>query len=176
MSISVESWMAQQLYPEIVDRAAKLVDAARPSEERTDEMLAIRLAIGRGCKAYADQLRAKNPRDGQIRKLLADGRKYVTYVTRFASDYQEAARRLLPELAGGEVEVAGTRPQPKSFAEAKNAAKDAVDVMQTANLLVKSLPPRLASLKSQTERDAVQKQLDEAKDQAEKRQSDAMRY
>ena len=130
-----------------------MIDKARPSEEKSDEMLGLRLAVGRACKAYADQLKAKNPRDTQIRKLLSDGRKYVTYVTRFANDYQEAARRLLPELAGGDAEVTA-RPEPKTFAEAKNAAKDSIDQMQTANLLLKTLPGRIATLKS-PERDSI---------------------
>jgi len=132
------------------------------------------MAVGRACKAYADQLKAKSPRDTQIRKLLSDGRKYVTFVTRFANDYQEAARRLLPELAGGDAEVA-TRPEPKSFAEAKNAAKDSIDSMQTANLLLKTLPGRIATLKS-PEREELQKQLDEARQQSTKGQSDALHY
>src|SRR4051794_5856684 len=86
MALAVDSWMAQQLYPEILDKAAPMIDKARPSEEKSDEMLGLRLAVGRACKAYADQLKAKTPRDPQIRKLLSDGRKYVTYVTRFAND------------------------------------------------------------------------------------------
>lgn len=174
MALAVESWMAQQIYPEITERAAKMVESARPSEERTDDMLLIRLTVAKACKAYADQLKAKNQRDPQIRKLLRDGRAYVTFLTRFPNDYQEAARRLLPEFAGGDVETAA-RPDPKTFAEAKNAAKDAIDGMQTANLLLKTLPARLATLKP-ADRNELQKQLDEAKQNAAKGQSDAMHF
>jgi hypothetical protein len=174
MALAVESWAAQQLYPEIIDRPVKMIDAARASEERTDEMLGIRLAVARACKAYADQLKAKNPRDTQIRKLLADGRKYVTYVTRFPGEHQEAARRLMPEFGASDAEPAA-RPDPKTFVEAKDAAKSAIDSMQTANLLIKTLPSRIAITKS-PEQDELQKQLAEAKQNADQSQADAARY
>lgn len=160
MALAVESWLAQQLYPEITDRAAKMVDSARPSEDRTDEMMSIRLAIARASKAHADQLKAKNPRDGQIRKLIADGRKYVTYVTRFPGEYQDAARKLLPEFGTGDAEP-GAKPEPKSFVEAKNAAKEAIETMQTASLLAKTAAGRGG---------------EEAKEQAAQAQLDAMRF
>src|SRR5205823_9855356 len=132
-----ESWMAQQLYPEVIDRPLKMIESARPGEERTEEMISMRLAVAKACKAYADQLKVKNPRDPQIRKLQSDGRKLVTYVTRFTNDHQDAARKLLSEFTGVEVETAA-RPDPKNFADAKTAAREAIDAMQTANLLVKS--------------------------------------
>jgi hypothetical protein len=160
MALAVDSWMAQQLYPEITGRATKMVEAARPSEERADEMMAIRLAIARACKAYADQLKAKNPRDAEVRKLIAEGRKYVTYLTRFPSDYQDAARKLLPEFGTGDAEP-GAKPEPKTFVEAKNAAKEAIETMQTASLLAKTAPTRGGN---------------EAKEQAAKAQNDAMKY
>jgi Tetratricopeptide repeat len=175
MSLAVDSWIAQQLYPEIVDRAGKIIEAARPSEERSDEMVAMRMAVARACKAYADQLKAKNPRDAEIRRLMRTGRTYVTYLTKFPNDYQEAARRLLPEFVGGDAETATARPDPKTFVDAKNAAKDAIDGMQTANLLLKTLPGRLATLKP-AERGEVQKQLEEAKTNSAKGQTDAMHY
>jgi len=180
MPLAVDSWMAQQLYPEIIDRPAKMIDSARPSEERSDEMLAMRLVVAKACKAYADQLKAKNPKDAQIRRLLSDGRKYVTYVTRFPSEYQDSAKKLLSEFTGVDVESAA-RPEPKTFADAKNAAKDAIDAMQTATLLVKGLPSRIASVKgsdktAQTEKENLQKQLADAKQLATKNQDDAMHF
>lgn len=180
MPLAVDSWMEQKLYPEIIDRPVKMIDSARPSEERTDEMLAMRLAVAKACKAYADQLKAKNPRDPEIRKNLTNGRKYVTYVTRFPSEYQEPAKKLLSEFTGVDVESAA-RPDPKTFADAKNAAKDAIDAMQTASLLVKGLPSRIASVKgadktAQAEKENLQKQLADAKQLVTKNQADAMHF
>lgn len=176
MPLAVESWMAQQLYPEILDKAVKFIESARPSEERTPEMLAVRLAVGRAAKAYADQLKAKNPSDPQVRRLLAEGRRFVSYVTRFPSEYQEAARKLLPEFAAGEAEgTPGQRPPPKTFAEARQAAKDAIDAMQTASLLVKALPGRIAATKP-PEQDELKKQLAQAQEDQARHQAEALAY
>src|SRR5207237_1027136 len=147
MPLAVESWMEQKLYAEVIDRPVKMIDSARPGEDRTEEMLAMRLSVAKACKAYADQLKAKNSRDPEIRKTLTNGRKYVNYLTRFPNEYQDAARKLLSEFTGVEVE-ATARPDPKTFADAKNAAKEAIDAMQTNNLMVKSLPSQIASIKS----------------------------
>src|SRR5262249_31450140 len=86
---------------------------------------------------------------------------------------QDAARKLLPELVGGEVETA-SRPEPKTFIEAKTAAKDAIDAMQTANLLVRTLPSRMSGSKP-PEREELKKQYDEAKEQAAKGPREALR-
>lgn len=174
MPLAAESWIAQQLYPEVLDKAVKFVEAARPNEERTPEMLALRLAIGRAAKAYADQLKAKNPSDPQIRRLLAEGRRFVSYVTRFPSEHQETARKMLPEFAASEGEVpVGQRPPPKNFAEARQAAREAIDAMQTASLLVKTLPGRIAASKP-PEREELQQQLAQAQEELARHQADAM--
>jgi len=174
MSLAVDSWLAQDLYPEVLDKAVKLIDGARPSEDKTDDLMHLRVAAARACKAYADQLKKKNPKDPNIRKLLRDGRALVTYASKFPSDQQDAARRLLPEFAAGEVEP-GARPQPKTFVEAKNAARQAVDDMQSAGILVKTLPTRMLGLKGSELAD-VKRQLEEAKQQVARNQDDAMEY
>jgi hypothetical protein len=180
MPLAVDSWMEQKQYANVVDRPAKMIDAARPSEERSDEMLGMRLAVAKASKAYADQLKAKNSKDPEIRKTLTSGRKYVTYLTRFPNEYQDQARKLLSEFTGVEVESTN-RPDPKTFAEAKDRAKEAIDAMQTANLLVKTLPAQIASVKgtdkpSQDQKADWQKQLADARQDATRDQSEAMRF
>jgi hypothetical protein len=174
MALAADSWLAQELNLEVLERAVPLVESARPSEDKTDEMMSLRVSIAKACKAYASQLKAKNARDPQIKRLLDDGRKYVTYVTRFPGEYQELARKLLPDFSAGEVELT-QRKEPQNFAEAHAAAKESIDAMQSAGLLVKSLPSRVAAALS-SERQELQKQLDEAKQQTAKHQADAMRY
>jgi hypothetical protein len=174
MALAVESWLTQKQYAEVIARAQPLVDSARPAEQRLDEMMAMRLALGRASKAHADELKKKNPRDAQIRKLLRDGRDYVAYVARFPGDYQDAARKLMPEFAGGDAEST-ERTEPKTFHEARTAAKDAIDALSAPNLLVRALPGRIATA-SGDEKAELQKQLDEARQQVTAGQADAMHY
>ena len=85
-------------------------------------MLGLRMAVAKACKAYADQLKTKNPRlRSEARKLLSDGRKQVTYLTRFANDYQEACVVAVAGIRRGRCR----RPRGpiKNICEAKNAAK-----------------------------------------------------
>ena len=174
MALAVESWMQQQRFAVILDRAGKMIESARPTEERSDEIMTLRFYVAKAAKSYADQLKAKNPRDPDIRKHLAEGRKYATYLTRVTGAHQEAARRLLIDFTGGDAEPMA-RAEPKSFADAKNAAKDAIDAVQLANLLVRNLPGRLSSAKS-PEQEQLQKQLDDAKQQVTRGQAEARQY
>jgi tetratricopeptide (TPR) repeat protein len=175
MSLAVDSWLAQELYPEVLDKVVKVIDSARPSEDKTDDLMHLRVATARACKEYADRLKKKNAKDPNIRKLLRDGRALVTYASKFPGEEQDAARRLLPEFAAGEVDAAGARPQPKTFVEARNAAKQAIDDMQSAGILVKTLPTRMLGLKG-NDLAEVKKQLDDAKQQVAQNQDDAMEF
>ena len=145
MALAVDSWVAQGLHLEIIDKAGKLVDSARPTEDRTDDMMGMRLAVARAHKAYADELEKAKPRTTRkSRSTLTNGRKLVTYVQKFPGPHQEAARKLLPEFTGGDAETVAERKEPKTFLEARTLAKEAIDAMQTSNLLIKTLPPRIA--------------------------------
>lgn len=176
MALAVEAWEAQGLHLEIIDKAGKLVDAARPTEDRTDEVMGMRVAVARAAKAYSAELAKENPRNPQIKVLLTNGRKLVTYVQKFPGAYQDIARKLLPEFTGGDAEVVAERKEPKSFMEARTLAKEAIDAMQTSNLLLKTLPPRLATLKDPMEKAELEKQLEEAKATVGKAQQDALYY
>jgi hypothetical protein len=175
MSLAVPSWNAQGLFVESIDKGGKLADSARPNEDKTDEMMSLRLDVARACKAYADELAKKNPKDPQIKQLLSLGRKLVTYATRFPGDYQEPARKLLPDFSAGDAEALA-RKEPQNFLEARTAAKEAVDAMQSANLLLKTLPGRIASTKDATEKADLEKQLEEAKTQVTTATQDALSY
>jgi hypothetical protein len=176
MALAVESWAAQGLSLEIIDKAGKLVDTARPTEDRTDEVMGMRLAVARACKAYAAELAKKTPRDPQIKLLLTNGRKLVTYVQKFPGDHQEAARKLLPEFSGGDAEAIAERKEPKDFTEARTLAKEAIDAMQSSNLLIKTLPGRIATIKDAAEKADLEKQLEEARTTVGKAQQDALYY
>jgi hypothetical protein len=173
MPLAVESWFAQALYLEIVSKAVPVVDGLRPGEDKTDEAMLMRLTIARASKAYADEIKKTKPKDPQIRQLLTEGKKLVTYVTKYPGEHQDAARKLLPDFTGGDADAVADRPEPKTFAEASTAARDAVQAMQDAQQIIKLLPPRIATEKDAATKAEMQKQLADANQNVAKHQADA---
>jgi tetratricopeptide (TPR) repeat protein len=173
MELAVESWFAQGLFLEIINKAAPTIDGLRPGEDKTDEAMQMRLTVARASKAYADELKKKNPRDPQIRQLLTEGKKLVTYVTKYPGEHQEAARKLLPDFTGGDADNVAGRPEPKTFEEASTAARDAVQAMQEAQQIIKLLPPRIATEKDAATKAEMEKQLAESQENVVKHQEDA---
>ena len=176
MALAVESWFAQSLHLEIVNKAVPVIDSLRPGEDRTDEAMQMRLTTAKACKAYADDIKKQKPRDPQIKQLLTEGRQLVTFVTRFPGDYQEAARRLLADFVGGDADAPADRPAPTTFAEASTAAREAVTAMQEAQQIIRLLPPRIQLEKDAAAKAEMQKQLDEAEQNVTKLQDDAFHY
>jgi len=178
--LAMASWIDQKLYQEIIDknkekRPMQLVDSARPAEDRSEEFMSMRIDIARAMKLYSEELKAKDAKDPNVKKLLSDGGKLVRYVAKFPGPFQEKARGMLGEFGpdGGGTEE---KPEPKNFADARKAGKESIDEMQAANALVKSLPDRLKTLKDPAERTETQKQLEDAQKQATAATDDAVRY
>lgn len=173
MALAVDSWMAQKLYPEIIDRPAKMAESARPGDERdySEQLLTIRLAVAQASKAYVDQLKAKNPRDAEIRRLVKTGREFATKVSKAGdADQKKEAQKLLVDFGAAEPENAN-RPQPKTFAEAKTAATEAMDSVQTANLVIRTLTGAGSKQDKET-----QSKVAESRQQVTKAQADAAYY
>ena len=163
ISLAIDSWVAQKLYNKVVDTAFPIVDKARPNEDRTEEFMSMRVKIARAFKAYADELKAANPRDPQARKLLSDGRALASYVARFRGAYQEQGRRLLADFAGADIEsIAGDKPNPKTFTDALTAGRDAVQKFQDSELLVKQLKERLPTITDVAQRSEIETQVAKA--------------
>lgn len=178
--LAIDSWIDQKLYLEVIDknkekRPAQLVDSARPAEDKSDEFMAMRLGIARAMKLHADELKAKDSKDPNVKKTLQEGGKLVRYVMKFSGPSQEKAREMLPDF-GGDSGAVDDKPDPTNFADARKAGKEAIDEMQSANLLVKELPERLKTIKDAAERTAMQKQIEDAQKQSTAAKDDAVRY
>ncbi len=176
MALAVESWFAQSLHLEIVNKALPVIESLRPDENRTDEAMLMRITTARACKAYADEIKKAKPRDPQIKQLLTEGRQLVTFVAKFPGDYQEAARRLVTDFVGGDADAPTDRPEPKTFAEASTAAREAITGMEEGKQIIRLLPPRIQIEKDATAKAEMQKQLEEAEQNITKLEDDAFHY
>lgn len=177
VSLAIDSWTNEKLYKEIAEKAFPLVDKARPNEDRTDEFMEMRVKIARAFKAYADELKATAPRDPLIKQLMSNGRALVAYAARFKGPHQEAARRMLADFAGADVDaISKDKPDPKTFLEARDAGMEAVTKMGESELLAKQVEARLPSIADAAERAQAQKQVEEAKAAAATLKENAGRY
>jgi hypothetical protein len=158
MPLAVESWFAQRLYLEIINQAVPFIAALRSGEDRTDDAMQMRLTTARACKAYADELAAANPRDAQIKSLLAEGRKQALFVSRLPSFHQDAARRLVPLFA----DDAAERLEPRNFDEAFAAARGTVTDLQETEQLAAKLAGQIAAETTAAKRAELQAQQSEA--------------
>lgn len=179
--LAIPSWIDQKLYLEVIDkskekRAMQLVESARPAEDKSEEFMSMRLGIARAMKLQVDELKTKDPKDANIRKGMQEGRKLVLYVTKFPGPHQEEARRMLSDFGPADGTVQGDKPDPKDFAEARKAGKEAIDLMQESNTLIKDLPERMKTVKDPAERAEMQKQIADAQKQSTTSKDDAVRY
>ena len=176
-SLAIDSWIADKLYKEVLDKAFPIVDKPRPNEDRTDEFMEMRVKIARAFKLYAEELKATTPRDPLIKQLLSKGRELVLYVARFNSPYQEQARRLVADFAGADPGAAAQdKPEPKTFLEARDAGTDAITKMTNSELVVKQVEARLPTISDAAERAQLQQQVEEAKTAAADARAKASRY
>jgi hypothetical protein len=172
--LAKDSWQASKLNAEAVKRLGAWVDGARPNETREPDWLELRLGLARAQWALAQDLRATNPKDPQIRRLESEARKNAQFVSRITGDLQQQARQFLGQI-GIEVADAGA-DDPRNFDEARQLGRDALDSMQTANLLVKNLPGRIANEKDAAVKKELQNQLNQAQETIATAPEDALRY
>jgi hypothetical protein len=154
MPLAVESWFAQKLYLEIINQAVPFIDALRPGEDRTDDAMQMRLTTARACKAYAEELAAANPRDGQAKSLLAEARKQALFVSRLPGFYQDEARRLVAQFSDDPAE----RHEPRNFDEAFAAARGTVSDLQETEQLAAKLAGQIAAESTAAKRTELEQQ------------------
>lgn len=179
LQLALEIWLdpSVKYYAEAVNRGTAWQEVAQPKDLHSEEGLAIQLQLARAHKLYADFLKEKDPKDRQILVLLRTARKLASEVSRFASPSQNEARKLLVEFRGGDPEEAPKeQPTPKSFAEARDAGRDAMDAMENANFLVEALPERLQAETDPQIKADLEKQLDQAKKDLEAKRKEAIEY
>ena len=173
--VALPSWAAQSMHAEAVSKGMALIDSARGAEEKSDEFQELRYLVAKAGQAYIEDLRKKDPKSKDVRQMLTSGKKLLQYVLKFPNPSQDEARKLLPffSVTGGDAEAVAERVQPKSFAEAQQLGKEAIDEMQSANQGIKAIETRLASVPAAEKAD-VQKALDESKKKAPDSKANAL--
>ena len=121
--LAIECWMddSQKKFVEAIALGMPWLDGIQLSEHEDPDWMLLRLVLAQVHRQYFDELRAKNPRDPQVKIARETARKLARAVARVPGEYQETARTLLAELPSG----IGTSAQanavapPENFEEAK---------------------------------------------------------
>lgn len=163
--LAIDCWMAdsQKKYAEIVNRGNVWIDKAYPSEMRSDEFQGLRLAVAKGAKLYSDQLKKEKPKDPQIGSLLTDARKLAQYVARFQGEHQKDAQKFLADLGVGTA-AGAEQALPKTFAEARQAGKDALDAYQVHKVNLDTLPNQIKAEKDANAKKELETKLAESQE------------
>lgn len=174
---AIECWAKSKppLYAEAVNRTAPWLAKARPSEVKTPDFLKLKLELGKVQWDYAKELKEKNPKDPQVKILENEAKKGVQFVSRIPGDLQKEAQQLLATWGGASVDP-NEKPDPKTFAEAKTAGREMLDAMQTANLVLAKVPPRLKTETDEAVKKELQAQIDAAVETTKTAQQDAIDY
>lgn len=173
---AIECWIdpSQKKYVEAIKRGEDWVNNARGAEERHPDWLHIRMLLVRAYLMQADEAKSPKPNERVIDQSLAAARKHANFVARISSEFQKEAQAYVAQLGGPD--RTGKKGEVKSFADAKNYAKESIDAMQTASLLIKELPAQLGREKDPAKKAELQQKLEEAQKLSESSVDEALGY
>ncbi len=177
--LAVDCWLdpSQNKYAEAIAKVGPMVDSANTNEARETDWLYLKLSLARANKLLADDLTKKDEKANrtQITAGMNQARKLATDVAGLPSDYQDQAREFLA-LIGVSTTPSDKSVDPKTFADAKQAGKDALEAMQTASVAISSLPGRIAKETDATVKAEYEKQLADAQKLMETAPNQALHY
>ncbi|MCO6453903.1 MAG: hypothetical protein J5I93_01195 [Pirellulaceae bacterium] len=176
--LAMQCWLdeSQKKYAEAVAQGEAWVAKARPIEAQDPEWLQLRLLTAQAYKLYSDDLKKTAPKDPQVNRAISEARKLANDVARYPGDLQQEARKLLSQLRGGEATEEEQKPEPKTFAEAKDAGKEALDSLQTAGYVLRTIPAQLQKETDEAIKQELQQQIDEAQQKLATARDDARQY
>ncbi len=174
---ALDSWLAEKMHKEIMDKAYSVVNEARANEDKTAEFMEMRVKIAEAAKLRVAELRKEKPVNAnEVKKLLTAGRKFATEASRATGPWQEKARKLIADFAGGDAEAVAQKPDPKTFVDARNAGKDAIQKMNDSDLIVKQVSLRLPSISNPQEKAILQQQIEDARKASNEARADANQF
>ncbi len=112
-------------HQEALKLAQEWEKSARPNEESSPDGLAIRFLAA---EAARETLKGLKENDDGYREAFREARRNYEFVSRFDGKHQLEARNRLRELTGGK------RLEARTFAEARDYGKAALDEMQAADV------------------------------------------
>jgi hypothetical protein len=167
-------WHAEKMYAPAIAQAAPWVKGAMVTEDKEQDWLELRLRLAKVYKADAD---SRDPKKDSrvIATSRAEANKLARFVMSKADDanLKKEATQLAAEL-GAPVPETAQRPDPKTFLEAREAGKEALDQAQSSALVIRILEPKLTREKDAARRKEIEEEVAKAREEIERFQRDAM--
>jgi len=178
MQLAAQAWMASKppLYQEAIKWLEPWIDNGRPHESKQPEWLELRLALAEAQWAQAEAAKKAKGGDPQAKRWEGEARKNALFVSKQPGDLQQRARELVAKFGGPELAADSSQKELKTFDDAKQAGRDALDALQTANMVVQAFPARIASEADAKTKADLQRQLEEAQATLKTAVQDATTY
>ena len=178
MHLAAQVWLASKppLHQEAIKWLEPWIDNARPAESKTPEWLELRLALAEAQWAQAEAAKKAKGGDPQAKRWESEARRNALFVSKQSGDLQQKARELVAKFGGPELAADSAKKELKTFDEAKQAGRDALDALQTANMVVQTFPARIATEADAKTKADLQRQLEEAQATLKTAVKDATTY
>jgi len=178
MQLAAQAWMASKppLYQEAIKWLEPWIENARPHESKQPEWLELRLALAEAQWAQAEVAKKAKAGDPQAKRMENEARKNALFVSKQSGDLQQKARELVTKFGGAALAADSAQKELKTFDEAKQAGRDALDALQMANMVVQTFPARIASEADAKTKADLQRQLEEAQTTLKTAVKDATGY
>ena len=176
--LALKCWLdeSQKKYAEAVSRGNSYVTTMRGNEAASSEWFKLRMLVARVNKLYADDLITKDPKDELAEQSYREAKILLRALIKVPNNYRDEARTLLTSLPGGANLARDNRPEPTTFNEATERAKDSLDEMSIAELLLSKLPMRIADETDPAMKKQYTEQLEEARTAVNTKRAESMQY
>lgn len=160
---AMECWLGEPDGPALaITTGEEWLKNSRPDEERSADWLLVKLRLA---AAYQKHAELQEKEKAQAREL-GEARRLAEEVARRANPHQLAAQTLLTRLrrvaVDGEAESQVVEVDAKTFEQARDAAKQALDQMKVYSSAANILQSRLSSITDEASRQELQAKLTEA--------------
>lgn len=164
--VAMECWLddSQKAYPAAMAASMVWINEIQPAEQNDPNWLQLRYLSAVAHKKFADEAKAKDPKNDAAKKALSEARKLAQQVSKHDSPSTGLARKLLAEM-GVEPVVAVTQSSLttiKTFEQARDAANDAYNAAVELPEREKIIKERLEIEKDPAQLADLRKQLEEA--------------
>lgn len=137
LALALECWTneEQKLYDKAADEGGKWLDAVEKSksgDDRTQYGSSIRYFTALALDKQIEALQANNANPNEVKKKVNALVSHATFLTRFKNEHRNAAKAYV-----GKYRKTQQEGEPTTFADARDAAKAAIDAMSVALNFVK---------------------------------------